>query len=74
MKVDLFEVDLEKEDEILMCTDGLTNMLDDEEIRMILDGARDIVEKAQELVRAANERGGRDNISVILIDPLSGRI
>ena len=74
VKVDLFEVDLEKEDEILMCTDGLTNMLDDEEIRMILDGARDIVEKAQELVRAANERGGRDNISVILIDPLSGRI
>lgn len=74
VKVDLFEVDLEKEDEILMCTDGLTNMLDDEEIRMILDGARDIVEKAQELVRAANEQGGRDNISVILIDPLSGRI
>ena len=32
VKVDLFEVDLEKEDEILMCTDGLTNMLDDEEI------------------------------------------
>ena len=57
-------------DEILMCTDGLTNMLEDEEIRMILDGARDIVEKTQELVRAANENGGRDNISVILIEPL----
>ena len=46
-------------------------MLEDEEIRMILDGARDIVEKAQELVRAANESGGRDNISVILIEPFA---
>ena len=53
---------------ILMCTDGLTNMLEDEEIRMILEAARDIVEGAQELVRAANENGGRDNISVILIE------
>ena len=62
---------LGREDEILMCTDGLTNMLEDGEIRMILGGGRDIVEKAQELVRAANEKGGRDNISVILIEPLN---
>ena len=71
VKVDYFTVQLKEGDLILMCTDGLTNMLEDVEIRMILDGARDIVEKAQELVEAANERGGRDNISVILIDPLS---
>ncbi len=71
VKVDFFTVDLEEGDEILMCTDGLTNMLEDEEIRMILDGARDIVEKVQELVRAANESGGRDNISVILIEPFA---
>ena len=58
-------------DMILMCTDGLTNMLEDEEIRMILEGSRDMVEKAQALVEAANEKGGRDNISVILIDPLA---
>ncbi len=67
VNVDFFTVQLEEGDEILMCTDGLTNMLEDEEIRMILDGARDTVEKAQELVKAANEHGGRDNISVILI-------
>ena len=71
VKVDFFTVQLNEGDLILMCTDGLTNMLEDMEIRMILDGARDIVEKAQELVKAANENGGRDNISVILIDPLS---
>ena len=71
VKPDFFTVKLDYGDIVLMCTDGLTNMLEDQEIRMILDGTRDIAEKAQELVRAANENGGRDNISVILIDPLS---
>lgn len=69
VKIDFFSVELKEGDMILMCTDGLTNMLDDEEIRMILDGARDIVEKAEELVRRANENGGKDNISVVLIEP-----
>lgn len=69
VKTDFFSVTLREGDMILMCTDGLTNMLNDEEIRMVLDGARDIVEKAEELVRRANENGGRDNISVILIEP-----
>ena len=68
VRIDFFQVLLQEGDVILMCTDGLTNMLEDEEIRMTLDGARDIVEKAQGLVRAANERGGRDNISVVLIE------
>ena len=68
VRIDFFQVLLQEGDVILMCTDGLTNMLEDEEIRMILDGARDIVEKTQELVRAANENGGRDNISVVLIE------
>lgn len=72
VKVDFFTVRLEEGDKILMCTDGLTNMLEDEEIRMILEGARDLVEQAGELVEAANEHGGRDNISVILIDPMVG--
>ena len=70
VKADFFTVRLQEGDTVLMCTDGLTNMLEDEEIRMILDGARDIVEKAQQLVDAANENGGKDNISVILIEPL----
>lgn len=65
---DFFVVEIEKGDVILMCSDGLTNMLEDEEIRMILGGARDIVERAQALVDAANANGGRDNISVVLIE------
>lgn len=69
VKVDFFTVELEKGDIVLMCSDGLSNMLDDEEIRMILNGQRDIVEKAEELVKAANLNGGKDNIAVILIEP-----
>lgn len=71
VKIDFFTVSLEEGDMILMCTDGLTNMLEDEEILRVLEVSRDIVEMAEELVRAANDKGGRDNISVILIDPLA---
>jgi len=66
---DFFMETIKEGDIVLMCSDGLTNMLEDEEIRMRLSGARDIVEKALELVEAANENGGRDNISVILMEP-----
>lgn len=69
--VDFFTVMMEAGDIILMCSDGLTNMLEDEEIRMILNGQRDIVEKAEELVKAANNNGGKDNIAVILIEPFA---
>ena len=68
VEADHFTVDIEEGDVVLMCTDGLTNMLEDEEIRMIMNGARDIVEKAQALVEAANANGGKDNISVVLIE------
>ncbi|MBR1851851.1 MAG: Stp1/IreP family PP2C-type Ser/Thr phosphatase [Lachnospiraceae bacterium] len=68
VEADHFSVELQDGDIVLMCTDGLTNMLEDEEIRMIMEGGRDIVEKAQLLVDAANAHGGRDNISVVLIE------
>ena len=71
VEADFFNVELAAGDIVLLCSDGLTNMLEDEEIRMILEESRDMVEKAEELVKAANEKGGKDNISVILIDPLS---
>lgn len=71
VEVDFFDVELKPGDIVLMCSDGLTNMLEDEEIRMILNGQRDIVEKAEELVKAANNNGGRDNIAVVLIEPFA---
>lgn len=72
--VDFFEITLAKEDIILMCSDGLTNMVEDCEIKRIVLGQRDIVEKAQKLVETANRNGGRDNITVVLIDPFSDEV
>ena len=69
--VDFFEVRLNKGDTILMCSDGLSNMIEDEEIRMIMQGQRDIVEKAESLVKAANNNGGKDNIAVVLVEPFA---
>lgn len=66
--IDFFKVKLNRDDIVLMCSDGLTNMIEDEEIRMILEGQRDIVEKAEGLVNAANNNGGKDNIAVVLIE------
>jgi len=71
VEIDFFNVELSEKDIVLMCSDGLTNMLEDEEIRMILNGQRDIVEKAEELVKAANLNGGKDNIAVVLIEPFA---
>lgn len=68
---DFFQLEVRPGDIILMCSDGLTNMLEDEEIRVIVRSGRDIVEKAEKLVEAANSNGGRDNIAVILIEPFA---
>lgn len=68
IQIDFFEIPLSPGDVILMCTDGLTNMLDDSEIRLIIEKQRDVVEKAEALVRAANENGGMDNITVTIIE------
>ncbi|MGN0425470.1 MAG: Stp1/IreP family PP2C-type Ser/Thr phosphatase [Acetatifactor sp.] len=68
VRIDFFELTLQEKDLVLMCTDGLTNMLEDETIYGVLMGTGTLEAKAKELVRRANESGGRDNISVILID------
>ena len=60
---------LEENDIILMYTDGLTNMVDDDDIRRIVLGQRDIVEKITTLIEEANKNGGTDNITAILIEP-----
>ena len=68
VEVDFFNEELRPGDLILMCSDGLTNMLEDEEILKIMKGAYTIKEKAQRLIDGANEHGGKDNIAVIIID------
>ncbi len=68
--VDFFTVELEQGDVVLMCSDGLTNMLEDAEIESIIKRPEELKERALELVEAANGNGGRDNIAVILIEML----
>ena len=69
VEADFFEVELERTDQILMCTDGLTNMVRDEEIFRIMNGKETLEEKAEILVKTANANGGRDNITVMIIRP-----
>ena len=65
--IDFFDVQLEEKNRILLCSDGLSNMVADEEIQKILGDSPDIVQSGRQLVATANTNGGRDNISVILI-------
>ena len=67
VNVDFFEVELQKGDIVLMCSDGLTNMIEDEEILEILKREKGLEHKAEELIKTANQNGGKDNISIIII-------
>lgn len=68
---DFFEVDLKAGDKILLCSDGLSNMLEDSDLLRIACCEGALEDKAKLLVDEANDNGGKDNISVILIDYLA---
>ncbi len=68
VKVDVAEEKVEAGDLYLLCSDGLNDMVDDEEIHLTLskyDG--NLVRVAEELIRKANANGGKDNTSIILV-------
>ncbi|MBD9157546.1 MAG: serine/threonine-protein phosphatase, partial [Lachnospiraceae bacterium] len=65
---DYFDTDLQKGECLLMCSDGLTNMVSDRRIKEIVELRTDLESCAKELIRAANQNGGRDNIAVVLIE------
>ncbi len=69
VEADFFEVELANDDIILLCTDGLTNMVRDEEIQDTLRKNDNIDKAASRLVGMANANGGRDNITVMIIKP-----
>ncbi len=73
LEIDFFEVSLEPGDYVLMCSDGLSNMLEDAEIEEIICSELELPEKAEKLITIANDNGGKDNIAVVLIDPQIGR-
>lgn len=66
---DFFHRFLEKGEFVLLCSDGLTNMVEDEKIKEIVMGEGSVSEKVDRLVDEANNNGGKDNISAIVIDP-----
>jgi protein phosphatase len=65
---DLFEVKVESGDRLLLCSDGLTTMLEDPQIERILRHSTDPQRCAAQLVNEANALGGYDNITVIVVD------
>lgn len=73
LDIDFFEVSLEPGDYILMCSDGLSNMLEDAEMEEIICSELELGEKAEKLITVANDNGGKDNIGVVLINPQIGR-
>jgi PPM family protein phosphatase len=64
--VDSLAVDAEPGDVFLLCSDGLTTMLADEEILDIVGRGKSLEHAGKDLVKAANRRGGEDNITVVL--------
>ena len=64
--VDTFTVPAESGDLFLLCSDGLTTMVDDGEIRDLVTSAKDLDQAGKGLVKAANRAGGEDNVTVVL--------
>ena len=71
---DFFEVNLEAGDTVLMCSDGLSNMVPDDIIRRIVSGREDLRAVAGDLIDEANNNGGRDNIGVVLFRPSADEV
>ena len=71
VEIDFFEYRIVEGDIILMCTDGLSNMVEDEDVFRIIRGSRDLPEAVQGLIDQANLNGGKDNIGIVLAKPLS---
>ncbi|MDO5382295.1 MAG: Stp1/IreP family PP2C-type Ser/Thr phosphatase [Eubacteriales bacterium] len=69
VEAEMFSVDLKKNDKILMCSDGLTNMVEDKDVLDIINKSDSIEDAARTLVDTANRNGGKDNISVIIVEP-----
>lgn len=65
--IDVMTVDVEVDDLFLLCTDGLSNLLEENDMFNIISTSSSLEEGAQNLIDLANERGGTDNITVVLV-------
>ena len=67
LEIDFFREKVTEGNIVLMCSDGLTNMVEDSEIEEILGSSRSLEDAGGKLLEKANENGGSDNISVLLV-------
>ena len=74
IKADFFEFRLTKDSILLMCSDGLSNMVEDEQIEQMLKSGQTPEKIGKKLVDTANKNGGKDNIAVIVIKSDSGEV
>ncbi len=76
VEADFFTEELHPGDIILMCSDGLTNMLEDREIEKIVrnEELEELIQKGDALINAANNNGGKDNIAVVLVKPIEDEV
>ena len=65
---DIMLLNLEKGDRLLMCSDGLNGMIDDQQISHLLSGQRGPEAACEALVKAAKNAGGKDNVTTLVID------
>lgn len=68
VKPDVVVVPVENKDVFLLCSDGLTDMVTDEDLAKVIGTNQPLEARARELVALANERGGRDNITAVLVE------
>ncbi len=72
VRVDAWTLPIVRGDRFVVCSDGLSDEVHDNEIHQILTTVADSQAAAEELVAAANRHGGRDNVSAIVVDVLEG--
>ena len=72
--IDFFDVQLEEKNRILLCSDGLSNMVSDEVIAGIVSGREDLKGVCEDLIDEANSNGGKDNIGVVLFRPTQDEV
>ena len=71
---DFFEIHMEKNEKILLCSDGLTNMVEDDEIRDIVMQKTFVDKICDQLIERANYYGGKDNIGVVVVEQILNEV
>ena len=74
INADFFEFSLTEKSILLMCSDGLSNMVEDEQLAILLKSAKTPEKVGKKLIDTANQNGGKDNIAVIVINVDSGEV